>query len=268
MSSAGPFELAPIDGSLPFVEIGPDGLGFEATADGNCRIAGIPGVSPTLARVHVDRRGVVLAVDSRTPLHVNGRPVRELALLRPGDAVVIGRCVFLLRTVAVPASPPEPPPVDPAPNDRATRWPRAWLRCLAGRHAGQVRAVLDGTTLPWADANNGPGARFSLEGGRLAVRAIRTDALMVDGHRVRAAVLHGGEQLVVGGEHHVLDGVALEPQLESGASAGEAESESPATADAVEGDKSTDAAGGFSPWWLLAAAVVIAGALALLFGRL
>lgn len=138
---------------------------------------------------------------------------------------------------------------------------------MVGRHAGQVRALADGETLPWGCLHGECEARFSIEDGRLVVRAAGPDGLVVDGHRLAAAVLGGGEQLVVGGEHFVVDGVALEPSPRADGEAPDVAVEAVTTPGPRTGSASEEGGAGFSPWWLIAAAVVIAGALVLLFGR-
>ncbi len=262
MTPVSAFELAPPDGVAHAVGIGPEGLGLQLAADGSCRIGD---AADAAAVIRVDRRGIVLEVHPPGLVHVNGRPVRERALLRAGDSIVVGRCAFHLRTAAVPRSPNDETSVR-RPAEGRPLPARAWLRCVVGRHAGQVRAVADGVELPWGPTPGGCRARISIENGCAVARGMRAGALFVDGHRLEAAVLAGGEQIVVGGEHYVVDGVALEPSVETEGPTASVRADTDLVIE--EGTPTPRApSGGFSPWWLLTAALAIAGSLVLLFGR-
>lgn len=267
MSAAGPFELGRADGPGPFAEIGPGGVAVALADDGGCRIGDPDSVQPPVAIVRADRRGLVLEVGRRSTVHVNGRPVRERALIRPGDLLVIGRCGFLVRTLAVPPAPPQGGAAARVGEPAALACPRAWLRCVVGRHAGQVRPLTAGVEVPWSGALRAH-ARFDFEDGRLVVRASRPDGLSVDGHRVAGAVLAGGEQIIARDEYFLVDGVALGPTPDSETAHPAPAQQSDPVGVAAEAASRADGGGGFSPWWLLAAAVAIAGALVLLFGRL
>lgn len=266
VSSPGALEIAESEEAVAGDGIGPDGVALELAAGGTPMVVPTASAASPVAVIRVDRRGAVLECRSRTPVHVNGRPVRELAIMRPGDGLVVGRARLVLRTVSAPEV-PDPDVSGTAPSTvDAPSWPRAWLRCVAGRQAGQVRTVRESMGLPWSDLRDPPVARLSLESGRLVVRAIRHDGLAVDGHRVASALLRGGEQLVVGGEHYVLDGglpVSLPSPPEEAPHEGV---ESARQVEELQVQAHEGAA--FSPWWLLAAAAAIAGALVLLFGRL
>jgi len=266
MSALGPFELGRADGHGPFAGIGPGGIAFAQADDGGCRIADPDSVRSPMAIVRADRRGLVLEVGPQSTVHVNGRPVRERALLRPGDLLVIGRCSFLVRTLLGPPAASKGDAAVRVGETAALACPRAWLRCVVGRHAGQVRPLAAGVEVPWSAAPRAA-ARFEFKDGRLIVRALRPDGLSVNGHRVAGAVLAGGEQIIAGDEYFVVDGVALAPTLDAEAALTAPAQVSEPVEVASEAALRPDGGGGFSPWWLLAAAVAIAGALVLLFGR-
>ena len=87
-----------------------------------------------IAQFCVDRRGAWLQVREGTRgLHVNGRPVRRMALLRAGDAVFVDGNEWLLLGDTPPAAPSEAKPV---PGEDAD--PRMLLRGVGGAHHGRV----------------------------------------------------------------------------------------------------------------------------------
>jgi hypothetical protein len=239
-----------------------DGVGLGRRADGTLGPTRAPGPgSGSGLRIVADRRGIVLESTLPQPVHVNGRPVRARALLRPGDRIVCGASDLVLRTVAVPLP---PNPGEPSTGPGYPVAPRAWVRCLVGRHAGQTRGLDSGAALPWS-GQDAAVVHLALEGSQLVARAHRPGFLSVDGHAVATARLAGGEQVVVGAEHYLIEVPGLDPphdQVPAVEGHGDAEPAGPAEMPVIEGRS-----GGFSPWWLLAAAIAIAAALALLFGR-
>lgn len=87
-----------------------------------------------IAQFCVDRRGVWLQVrDGIRGLHVNGRPVRRVALLRAGDAVFIDGHEWLLLGDTPPSAPAESKPL---PGELHPD-PRMILRGVGGPHHGR-----------------------------------------------------------------------------------------------------------------------------------
>lgn len=151
----------------------------------------------------VDRRGVWLTVgDGRDGVHVNGREVRRLAMLRTGDSVYVdGHELRLL------GEPPQAGPADPAAAGAADAPdPRIVLRGLGGRHHGRS-FTLDVPRLvgraPEADIGiDDPAfaerhARIELVGSQAWLRDLGSEeGSVVNGERVRDALLRPGDQVV------------------------------------------------------------------------
>ena len=223
-------------------------------------------------RLCVDRRGVWLNVDEGAPgVHVNGRHVRRMAMLRVGDAIYVDGTELRLVS-ALPVQLPRdeaPVPVDDGmPNLRVV------LRGVGGRFHGRSftleRPRLVGRH-PEADIRiDDPAfadrhARLELVGEQVVLRDLGSaEGSLVNGEAVRDAVLSPGDQVVFDG-HHRFAVEAPQRRSRSGESGGlQAQSEAtPAQAPHV---------GPMRPAsrlpWLLLAALGIAGVLAalLLFG--
>ncbi len=214
--------------------------------------------APRHLRIEQDRRGWVLTVlPSATRVYVNARPVRERALLRPGDVLSVGDCRMLLRGDVSPEQ--RETPVAPA-EARCT----AALRALAGALSGRVLPVGDELEL-------GPYGRVPLElpqgeaaslklywlNDRLVLEAVLASAtypLRVNGVAVQRVALQPGDQISLGKHRFVLDAPGMEAEPEIAAHA-------PAAPVLPE-----DAAGPRGEvWWLIVTAAVLALGIALVF---
>ncbi|GAB3791687.1 FHA domain-containing protein [Dyella agri] len=171
---------------------------------------------PRHLRIEQDRRGWVLQVlPSATRVYLNARPVRERALLRPGDMLSVGDCRMLLRDDV----PPEQRETSAAPA--AARCTAA-LRALAGTLSGRVLPIGNGLEL-------GPYGRCPLElpQGEVAslklgwqddclalevTQASTTYPLRVNGVPVQRMVLQPGDQLSLGPHRFVLDAPGMEAE--------------------------------------------------------
>lgn len=227
---------------------------------------GQPGATEALAHVYVDSRGTWLQVAHGVRgVHVNGRPVRRMAMLRAGDTVFLQgvECVLVGREPVVDARP-------------ARRPGRAAQRCV-------LRAVggpLHGRCIPLdREVSIGRGAcdmriaddpavapthveLCAVDGGIAALVGEAASPVAVNGHRATEALLRPGDQLVVAGQHRfvieaprgVQDGHAEEPT---------AARREPAV---VQRAQARNAARRIP--WLLLAAVLLAAALSalLLYG--
>jgi len=230
---------------------------------------------PGAARVRfcVDRRGVWLSVAEGTQgVHVNGREVRRMAMLRVGDAVYVDGVEMRLVGAAPPASPGDAlhEPATEAEGD-----PRVVLRGVGGRYHGRSftleRPRLVGRSgdadiriddPAFADRH----ARLELLGDDVLLRDLGSaEGSVVNGEAVRDAVLRPGDQVVFDAHHRF---VVEAPAHGRGARE--------RTIGALEGlaveEEDFPARPEASPWrlpWLLVAALAIAGLLALLllFGR-
>ncbi|MDY1547960.1 FHA domain-containing protein [Luteibacter sahnii] len=220
-------------------------------------------VAPRHVQVQHDRRGLVLEVmPDAGRVYVNARPVRERALLRPGDSLSLGECRMLIRDdTDIDAR------VGAPPNEaRCT----AALRPVAGPLSGRVVPVGDRLEL---GATHGalplelPGNDAALLGlawdqGELVLDASRVPArhaVRVNGVTVVRAALQPGDQIGIANHRFVLDapGWAAEPVLAP------PPEESLDTAPPEEGGARGEI------WWLIGTAALLAiGIAAVLFVRL
>lgn len=216
----------------------------------------------------VDRRGVWLQVcDHGSGLHVNGRPIRRMAMLRGGDCVYLEGVEMLLL-----GAEPLPAPMDTPPGDRLEG--RAVLRGVGGTYHGHCFSLSAPITIGRSREcairvdDTGSAERHAqlephAEGAVL--RDLGTgDGCIVNGHRVRDALLRAGDQLVLAShQRFVLEAptrVSAEPALAL-----------PSDEDARSGDTTGAHLGGGGRAvstrrmpWLLLAALLLAGALSLL----
>lgn len=157
-------------------------------------------------RFSVDRRGIWLAVgEAAGSVHVNGRRVRRMAMLRPGDAIYVDGAELVLaggRTIEVP---------DAIEDGAVEADPRVVLRGVGGKHHGRSYTLeqprLVGSA---ADADiriDDPAfperhARLAVAGGRIILRDLgEGDGSLVNGEPVRDALLQPGDQLVFDAQH-------------------------------------------------------------------
>jgi pSer/pThr/pTyr-binding forkhead associated (FHA) protein len=244
------------------------------SAGGNGDVLAGKDVAPWHARLNVDARGIVLEVmDPAARTHVNGRPVREKALLRCGDTICLGSTVLVLRAdpgaIAAVTLPPArtvaAAPVQPA---------RVVLRGVSGRHFGKAIAVNQclvvgtgaGCDLVLDDARLAPRhAAVELDGDHLWLRNLdAVDGTLVNGVRVHDAAIHAGDQLTFDRSHFVVEAPGLPARGEASAPAGEAEAAGMDGTPAAEADAPSGHGG---VWWLIGAAALIALVLLLLIHR-
>lgn len=217
-----------------------------------------------LAQFCVDRRGVWLQLrDGVRGVHVNGRPVRRMAMLRAGDAVYIDGVELLLLGDPPPSATPTQPGHEP-------QDPRMVLRGIGGPHHGRcfsldrARRVGRGSDCDIRFATPTFAEHHAAiephdDGAVLRDLGSSTDTV-INGHRVRDALLRPGDQLVFDGQHRFV--------VESPKSATVPPSmEDDETSDALAAADAPARAGGSSirrmPWLLLAA-LMLSAALSLL----
>lgn len=213
-----------------------------------------------MLQVSVDRRGAWLQVrDGVRGVHVNGRPVRRVALLRAGDVVFADGSELLLLGEA-----PSTRERDEAGSVDA----HAVLRGVGGLNHGRSfaldRAYAIGRARECEVRIEGPlvaerQAVIEPDGGGIVLRETGArEATSVNGHAVREARLRPGDQIVIGAQHRFV-----------------LESSSPSAGRRIERDASE-----FAPedepqpvpvaarrWrvpWLLVAALMLSAALSLL----
>jgi len=161
-----------------------------------------------LASFCVDRRGVWLTVpDAVRGVHVNGRPVRRMAMLRVGDTVhVDGIEIVLVARSPVTRMSALPPGGADAPAD-----PRIVLRGVGGRHHGRSftleRPRLVGRAVDADVRIDDPAfperhARLELHDEGVLLRDLGSgEGSVVNGEPVRDAVLRPGDQVVFDAHH-------------------------------------------------------------------
>lgn len=186
---------------------GVHGIGRDADNDG--AIGVVDDAQAALVRFCVDRRGVWLTVEGDTRgVHVNGRPVRRMAMLRIGDAVYVDGVEMVL--VALHAGPELPPELRNVPADVAAD-SRVILRGVGGRYHGRSFTLsqprLVGSSVDADVRIDDPAfaerhARIDLHDGVVVLRDLGSaDGSVVNGRRVRDAVLKPGDQIVFDAHH-------------------------------------------------------------------
>lgn len=240
-------------------------------APGNALIVSSDGVAPWHARIRRDARGIVLEVlEPGAPTHLNGRPVRERALLQLGDSLCLGSLVMVLRPRKDDSVRTSLPPDTPVPT-AAVNPPRVVLRGRVGRLSGRCIAVN-----PWLELGRDAGcdlqldearlkprhARLELSGERLVLRGLDPQARSrVNGVPVRDAILHPGDVLGFGNSQFLVEAPGL-PGRDS--------EDARARIRTARMEAVTAPQQGASPngiWWLIGVAAMLAGALMVLFQR-
>ncbi len=218
-----------------------------------------------LAQFCVDRRGLWLQVaHGMRGIHVNGRPVQRMALLRPGDSVYLDGVDILVQASHLTSN--SLPPLDPEESGD----PRIVLRGVGGKHHGRSfpmgRPCAVGRAPGAAIRMDEDGiderhARFERRGDRLLLQTFGAAAVsLVNGVPVRDALLVAGDQVVFGGRHRFVVEVPWVGHTEDeapGIAASRDEDTLPAGL-AVKGSR-------VGRWpWLLTAALLLSGLLSAL----
>jgi hypothetical protein len=222
-----------------------------------------------LAQICVDRRGLWLQVaNGMRGVHINGRPVRRMAVLRPGDAVFVEGVELLLQSGYASAA-------DLRDSDAGQGDMRVVLRGLGGKYHGKSVSLEQPRVVGRArDAHiriDDPGfaerhARLELRGERVLLRDLGSvEGTRVNGVPVRDALLVAGDQIVFDAQHRFVLEVPWAPsaKLEDAAPMDDA-----GTTPADGGTPARPASSMLRWPWLLLAALLMAGALSalLLFG--
>lgn len=227
-------------------------------ANGTLGLGDAPGA--LLAQFCLDRRGLWLQVASGARgIHVNGRPVRRMALLRAGDAVYADGVELLVRAAARPAA-----NVDDAAG-AGTHEACAVLRGVGGAHhgrcftLGQPRLVGSAREADIRIDEPAFASRHAVlerDGARVLLRDQGSaEGSVVNGMPVRDAVLVAGDQVVFDGQHRFVVEFPAGPGAPARSST---ETAAPATAPPPARSN------GVRLPWLLLAAILLAGALSAL----
>ena len=212
-----------------------------------------------LAQFCMDRRGLWLQVaNGARGIHVNGRPVRRMALLRAGDAVYADGVELVVQA----PRPRLPSPQATADTDHGGD-PRVLLRGVGGPHHGRSFTLgpprLVGSAREADIRIDDPSfparhAQLERQGEHVLLRDLGSpEGSLVNGLSVRDAVLCAGDQLVFDGQHRFV----VEYPTVAGV---EANAEPPAMA-ATEafGPAPAPAHVGVRLPWLLLAALLLGG---------
>jgi hypothetical protein len=246
-------EMPLSDGVHPFGRIG-DTVGQVEDADA------------PLIRLFVDRRGVWMTVaDGARGIHVNGRPVKRMAMLRLGDSIYLDGVEMILVSERRPE--PLPEAMRHLPGEFRGD-PRVVVRGVGGQHHGRCFTLeaprlvgrSDDADIRIDDASFAERhARIEMIGERIVLRDLGAgEGSVVNGEPMRDAVLAPGDQVVFDTHHRfVIEAPAsvMEPAARSdtggrGAMAGTVVERRPRNR--------------HLPWLLLAAAVIAAALAALL----
>ena len=222
--------------------------------------------SPSI-RLFVDRRGVWMTVaDGARGIHVNGRPVRRMAMLRLGDAIYLDGVEMLL--VSSRGVSPLPESMRNAPGEFRGDC-RVLVRGVGGRHHGRSFTLETPRLVGRSDdadiriddpAFAERHARIELIGQQVVLRDLGGgDGSIVNGEPVRDALLGPGDQVVFDLHHRfVIEAPATAP--------------APVAVDAGDGAEAVSTEfveehrgpGRRLPWLILTALVLAGGIAALL----
>lgn len=245
------------------------------------------GLAPHHASFLQDRRGLWLRVPADAHgVHLNARPVRRLAQLRPGDLVCLDKLRLVVRADEEPAIDRRIPNGQPSAMNEAQRVSaaRVVLRGLSGQHFGRTYTLTEPRLLGRAGSADirlddaavaERHAMIELHTDRVVLRALGNDSSLVNGVPVRDAVLSPGDQLVIDQHRFVLEapGLPLRGQLSAAKPAAATHTQTmkavrvPVAADPAPAPQPAPAPRGPAPrdpgslWWLIAAATVLAAAL-------
>lgn len=160
-------------------------------------------------RLYLDRRGAWMTVaDGARGVHVNGRPVKRMAMLRPGDAIYLDGVEMVL----VPEHSPEPLPASlrHVPGEFQGD-ARVLVRAVGGRYHGRSFTLeaprLVGRSTEADIRIDDPAfperhARIEMIGRQIALRDLSGgEGSMVNGMPVRDALLQPGDQIVFDTHH-------------------------------------------------------------------
>jgi len=237
-------------------------------ASGNVRLVEDTQGALLLAQFCLDRRGLWLQVANGVRgIHVNGRPVRRMAWLRPGDAVYADGVEMVLRSGLAPQA-RIPAAANDAPGDALML-----LRGVGGRHHGrcftleQARLVGSeaGADILIDDDLFAPRhARLEPHDGRVLLRDLGSqDGSVVNGVPVRDCWLQPGDQLVFDTQHRFVLEVPVQPPLVDAEPVAEPLATRKAAAN--NGQDEARPRGRVSRWpWLLLSAVLLAAVLSAL----
>lgn len=245
----------------PDLAVGPGLHGIGRAADGT--LAPVPDKGAAMAQLCIDRRGVWLTLgEGARTVHVNGRPVRRMAMLRVGDAIYVdGNELLLLGPKGDRALPPAANGVGDAGD------PRILLRGVGGQYHGRsftlerpriigrgVEADIRIDDPAFAERH----ARIEVQGGNVLLRSLPgAEPSVVNGESVRDAVLRTGDQIVFDAHQRFVVEAPGRPNIPHDAMAPEL----PDDIDFAQASATRNRNTARRLPWLLLAALLLAGAI-------
>lgn len=183
------------------LELGPGIHGIGRGAGGALVPVRDPGQA--LAQLCVDRRGVWLKLGANTRgVHVNGRPVRHMAMLRIGDSIYVEGAELVLLGLRSANDASRGAPL--VAGDQAD--PRVLLRGVGGRYHGRSFTLERPRTIGRGEdcdiriddpAFAERHARIEVQDRQVVLRSLAAgETTMVNGEPVRDAELRPGDQVV------------------------------------------------------------------------
>lgn len=269
----------------------PSQVSIGSGRDNRVRLDGLAEHHAVLAN---DRRGLWLVIEGNDAnAHVNARPVSRLALVRPGDLISLGRVQMLLRGDNDPQNAKLPPAsgafhADAEVDDQFCA-ARFVLRGVGGTYSGcsfnlceplligrgvDARIRLDEPAL--AEQH----ARIELHGDRVILRDLAGEGTLVNGVRVKDALLNSGDQLTFEQHRFVVEAPGLKAPTRRHDATPPPLPNHTQTLRAVPGSQEPDASmspgnaggaaqlrksrSGATVWWLILAAAALGTTIALL----
>ena len=191
------------DGDQPDLMLG---SGLHALGRLPTGLGPLPLEGPWLLRICNDRRGIWMTVaDGMRGVHVNGRPVQQVAMLRAGDSIHVDGAELLLQgapSATATAAPGE------ASRELAANL-RLVLRGIGGPHHGRslsldaprrIGSAADADIRIQGERIAAEHAVIEARDGQVVLRDAADDVI-VNGHRTRQAVLRNGDQVAFGVQH-------------------------------------------------------------------
>lgn len=259
------------ESTQPDIEVGPGQHGLGRGDDG--KLAPVSNGDRMLAQLCVDRRGTWLKLgEAARTVHVNGRPVRRMAMLRVGDSIYVdgGEMVLL-------GAKRERDTLPPAANGQDDGDPRVLLRGVGGRYHGRSftlerpRVIGRGAECDIRledPAFSERHARIEVQGTQVLLRGLPgAEPSIVNGEPARDAVLRTGDQIVFDAHHRfVVEAPGRPPLIHDAMAPALPDDIDIDHADALHGPRAGSSARRLP--WLLLAALLLAMALSaiLLFG--
>ena len=169
-----------------------------------------------LAHFSCNASGLWLCIEQNTQTaYVNGRPIRQIAFLRPGDAVCIGTVHLLLRSQSLAPTDIHTPTVEQSLQVLRLRGLGGKYHgrcfdldqpCLIGRHEN-ARVSIDDPTIALHHA------RITVRSGTPEIAVCSLDyEFVLNGHSRQHALLSSGDQLMFSERYRFLVESALMPR--------------------------------------------------------